>query len=263
MRVLPTTVDGVVNELDDVITESIKTNSRLGYFAALYRRMTMAIRDGINAGQFQDAARIEAVDVAFAGRYLAARQQYLAGELQGQAWLQAYQAATEEKYSVLQQLLIAINPHIMIDLGVAVARTCPGAELEGFKQDFGTINSIISGLMPIVDAELDQLSPLDRVIDHTIGKLKNAAINACIDEGRTSSWDFASSLAFMDLDAQCFVIGARDLRARVLGDLILDDPIATLAKKKDSADIAENIRVLSAAPAPAPPQTPQTSSRQP
>lgn len=248
----------MIEQLDDVIADSIKANSRLGYFAALYRRMTMAIRDGITAGRFQDAARIEAVDVAFAGRYLAARQQYLAGELQGQAWLQAYQAATQEKYSVLQQLLIAINPHIMIDLGVAVARTCPGKQLAPFKQDFGTINSIISGLMPIVDAELDQLSPLDRVIDHTIGHLKNAAINAAIDEGRTSSWDFSASLAFMDLDAQCFGIGQRDIRARLLGDCILDDPIATLARKRDSADIAENIRVLSAAPAPAPPAPPQT-----
>lgn len=254
-NVLPTTVDDVISELDDVIAASIKTGSRLGYFAALYRRMTMAIRAGIQSGQFQDAARIEAVDVAFAGRYLAARQQYLAGELQGQAWLQAYQAATQEKYSVLQQLLVAINPHIMIDLGVAVARTCPGNELAPFKQDFGTINSIITALMPVVDRELDQLSPLDRVIDHTIGRLKNAAINDAIDEGRTSSWDFAGALAFMDLDAQCFVIGQRDLRARVLGDCILDDPIATLARKRDSADIAENIRVLSA-PAAGPAQTP-------
>lgn len=256
---LPTTVDGVIERLDEVIAQSVATESRLGYFAALYRRMTMAIRDGIRAGRFDDAARMEAVDVAFAGRYLAARDQYFAGELQGQAWRQAYEAATEEKYSVLQQLLIAINPHIMLDLGIAVARTCPGKELASFAHDFGTINGIIAALMPVVDGELDALSPLDNFLDHTVGALKNHAINAAIDEGRRASWDFATSLAFMELPAQNAIIGAHDGRARLLGEVILGNPIATLARTRDSADVRENIRVL-CAPATAPAEIPPASS---
>src|SRR5689334_23076521 len=162
----------------------MKSGSRLGYFAALYKRMTMAIRDGMRSGKFQDNARIERLDVEFAGRYIVTREQYFAGELHGQCWLQAYAATNSPQYTVLQQLLIGINPHIMIDLGVAAARTCPGDELTGLQQDFNTINTVIASLFPVVDAELDELSPIERAIDHSfIGRIKDHAINAGIDEG--------------------------------------------------------------------------------
>ena len=169
-----TTIDGVIGRLQDLIDECITTRSRLGYFAALYKRMTMAVKDGMKRGVFDDNARIEALDVMFANRYLATRAQYLAGELQGVCWLQAYGAAQSDAHVVLQQLLVAMNPHIMLDLGVAAARTCPGAELAGLAKDFATINAVIYDLMPVVDAELDALSPVSATIDHTIGRFKGA-----------------------------------------------------------------------------------------
>jgi hypothetical protein len=261
--VLPTTIDGVIERLQSIIDESIAAGSRLGYFAALFKRMTIAVRDGIRDGKFQDAARIEALDVMFANRYLATREQYFAGELHGQSWLQAYQAATQDRYTILQQLLIGINPHVMIDLGVAAARTCPGDQLAGLQQDFNTINAVIAGLFPVIDAELDELSPVERAIDHSlIGLWKDQAIDAAIDEGRRSSWGFAMSLAYLDRPAQAIVIGARDRHARLLGDCILADPMRSLVRKRESADVAKNIQVLNA-PATGAAKTPQTSSPRP
>lgn len=245
---LPTTIDGVIDSLQSIIDESIAGGSRLGYFAALYKRMTMAIRDGMAAGRFQDNARIERLDVTFATRYLVTRQQYFAGELHGQSWLQAYNAATSASYTVLQQLLIGINPHIMIDLGVAAARTCPGDQFAPLQQDFNTVNSIILSLFPVVDAELDELSPFDNVVDHSfLGWLKDKAIDASIDAGRKSSWDFASSLAYLDLPSQAIAIGRRDLEALALGEGILKDPVAAIGRKRDSQDVRHNIQVLNAA----------------
>jgi hypothetical protein len=256
--VLPTTIDGVIDQLDSIIAESIAGQSRLGYFAALYRRMTMAVRDAIRDGRFQDAARMERLDVTFATRYLVTREQYFAGELHGQSWLQAYEASTREQYTVLQQLLIGINPHVMIDLGVAAARTCPGAAIAGLEQDFNTINTVIASLFPVIDAELDQLSPFENRVDHSFfGWIKDDAIRLAIDDGRKSSWAFAVSLANLDLPAQAVVIGHRDREARLLGDCILHDPLAWIAKKRESTDVRSNINVLNA---PAKGQTPQTSS---
>ncbi len=252
---LPTTIDGVIECLQTIVDDSLKTGSRLGYFAALYKRMTMAVHDGIRAGRFQDAARMEALDVAFANRYLATREQYFAGELHGQSWLQAYEATTTGKYTLLQQLLIGINPHIMIDLGVAAARTCPGSELAPLKQDFNTINTVISSLFPVINAELDELSPVESFFDHHFGWIKNPVINAGIDEGRRSSWDFANQLAALDLPGQCLVIGKRDLKARLIGEAILHDPFANWVRKRESTDVRHNIQILSA-----PAKTPQTSS---
>lgn len=261
---LPTTIDGVIENLQAIVDDTIRTGSRLGYFAALYKRMTMAIRDGMTAGKFQDNARIERLDVEFAGRYIVTREQYFAGELHGQSWLQAYAATNSDQYTVLQQLLIGINPHIMIDLGVAAARTCPGNQLAGLQQDFNMVNAIILSLFPIIDAELDEMSPFDHFIDHNIFLkfLKDKSIDVGIDAGRKSSWDFAMKLAYLDLPAQAIAIGHRDLEGLALGECILKDPMAAIARKRESADVRTNIQVLNA-PAPAAARTPQTSSRQP
>ena len=258
---LPTTVDGVIDNLQVIIDDSIRSGSRLGYFAALYKRMTMAIRDAITAGKFQDNARIERLDVAFATRYLVTREQYFAGELHGQSWLQAYAATNSAQYTILQQLLIGINPHIMIDLGVAAARTCPGSQLASLQQDFNTVNAVILSLFPVIDAELDELSPVQRFIDHSfLGYLKDKCIDLAIDAGRKSSWDFAMSLAYLDLSAQAIAIGKRDREAVLIGDCILKDPMAAIGHKLESADVRRNIQVLNA-PATAAAKTPQTSSQ--
>lgn len=247
---LATTIDGVIARLDDIIDDCIRTESRLGYFAALYRRMTLAVHDGMARGLFEDNARIEALDVTFANRYLATREQYFAGELQGVCWLQAYGAAQSDAHIVLQQLLVGINPHIMIDLGVAAARVCPGADLPPLAKDFATINAVIYGLMPVVDAELDALSPTSAAIDRVIGPFKERAIFDAMEKGRTSAWDFATELASLSLPAQSLRIGARDLEARLLGDVILlGGPIINLIRRHESQDVAANIRQLMA-PAP-------------
>jgi hypothetical protein len=244
---LPTTIDGVIERLDDIIDVSIKTESRLGYFAALYRRMTMAVRDGMTKGLFEDNARIEALDVAFANRYLATREQFFAGELHGVCWLQAYGAAYSDAHIVLQQLLVGINPHIMIDLGVAAARVCPGDALPPLAKDFATINAVIYGLMPVVDAELDALSPTSAAIDRMIGPFKERAIFDAMEKGRTSAWGFASALANLSLPEQSLRIGARDLEARLLGDVILaGGPIIGLIRRHECQDVAANIRQLMA-----------------
>lgn len=242
-----TTIDGVIDRLTDIIDDCIRTESRLGYFAALYKRMTTAVKNGMARGVFEDNARIEALDVTFANRYLETRDHYLAGELRGVCWLQAYGAATSGSHIVLQQLLVGINPHIMIDLGVAAARVCPGPELASLAKDFATINSVIYGLMPVVDKELDALSPVSATIDRVIGPFKERAIFDGMEKGRTTAWDFAQALAVMTLPEQAIRIGARDLEARLIGDVILaGGPVIALIREREQQDIAANIRALDA-----------------
>ncbi|MGE0813213.1 MAG: DUF5995 family protein [Vicinamibacterales bacterium] len=242
-----TTIDGVIAQLQDVIDECIATGSRLGYFAALYKRMTEAVRAGLAGGAFEDGARIERLDVAFATRYLDTRSRVASGESPGVCWLQAYDAAGSAKHIVLQHLLIGINPHIMIDLGVAAARTCPGPALASLEKDFGTINSIIYSLMPVVDTELDALSPVTKVIDRVVEPLKDRAIYDALEKGRATAWAFAQSLAFLDPPAQASRIGARDLEMRLVGDLILaNGPVVDVIRRRESQDVAANIRDLAA-----------------
>ena len=74
------TIDEVVEQLDDLISYARREKSRLGYFAALYRNVTVKVKEGILAGSFEDGARMERLDVTFANRYLDAVERYRRGK---------------------------------------------------------------------------------------------------------------------------------------------------------------------------------------
>ena len=45
-------IEDVIAALDTIIQQAWEQNSRIGYFAALYRRVTHAVRDGLSSGSF-------------------------------------------------------------------------------------------------------------------------------------------------------------------------------------------------------------------
>lgn len=62
------TIDQVIARLDTAIDRARRENSRLGFFACLYRQVTVRVSEGIAAGRFQDGPRMERLDVIFANR---------------------------------------------------------------------------------------------------------------------------------------------------------------------------------------------------
>ena len=123
------TIDEVIAQLDEVIDRARREGSRVGYFPALYRKVTVAVKEGIAAGRFEDGQRMERLDVVFANRYLEAMAAWRAGEPPTRSWQLSFEAAGRWWPIVLQHLLLGMNAHINLDLGVAAARTAPGAEL--------------------------------------------------------------------------------------------------------------------------------------
>ncbi len=123
------TIDEVLEHLDGTIDLAHRQKSRLGYFAALYRNVTVKVREGILAGGFEDGARMERLDVAFANRYLDALERYHRGEDLSRCWRTSFEAAQNWHPIVLQHLLLGVNAHINLDLGIAAAQTSPGTQL--------------------------------------------------------------------------------------------------------------------------------------
>src|SRR3954471_6376528 len=157
---LPGTIDEVVVALDAIVADAIATQSRLGYFAALYNRVTRAVRDGIRAGSFDDAARMERLDVAFANRYIGAYERFRRGAAAPSSWRVAFDGGTRLDLSVMQHLLLGINAHINLDLGVACAEIAPGAAIDGLENDFNRINDLLASLLPEVELQLISISHL-------------------------------------------------------------------------------------------------------
>src|SRR5215510_8183603 len=103
---LPNSIDGVVDCLTDVVNWARESSSRLGYFAALYRKVTVRVREGIAKGQFENGARMEQLDVTFANRYLQALIDLRNGSMPSQVWAYAFESAQSYWPIVLQHLLL-------------------------------------------------------------------------------------------------------------------------------------------------------------
>ena len=69
-------IDEVIEILGKIITASENNNDPLGYFAALYQKVTIKVKEGIENNFFDDGPRMEKLDVVFANRYIDAYYSY-------------------------------------------------------------------------------------------------------------------------------------------------------------------------------------------
>jgi hypothetical protein len=55
-----------------MVNGALRDGDRIGYFASLYRQVTVAIRAAIRTNEFDDGERMSRFDAAFGNRYFAA-----------------------------------------------------------------------------------------------------------------------------------------------------------------------------------------------
>ena len=215
-----TTIDEVIAQLEAIIADSINTNNRMGYFAALYYKVTAAVRDGIAKGQFQDGARMEKFDVMFANRYLDALTAWRANQPVSSSWQVAFEATKSSSALVLQQLLLGMNAHINLDLGIAAAEVS-GGQLDGVHADFNAINTVISALTYQVVNDIDRMSPLLSLLGLHYNNQTSILIQFSIDNARDGAWCFAEDLVKKQGADYTACIAQRDQTiAKLAGGLI-------------------------------------------
>ena len=155
-------IDEVIERLRIIVGETQDANSTMGYFAALYRRVTVEVKRKIAEGYFDDNARMERLDVLFANRYLEAYDAYREERPLTRSWRFAFDAAGSWHYIVLQHLFLGMNAHINLDLGIATAQAAPGSAILSLENDFKKINTILLSLIDEVEAKLAEIWPMRR-----------------------------------------------------------------------------------------------------
>jgi hypothetical protein len=218
------TIDDVIRALDGIIDWAWNEKSRVGYFAALYRRVTRAVKDGIAKNQFQNGPLVERLDVNFAGRYLDAFEQFRSGQEPTSSWQVAFRAAHWRRPIVVQQLLAGINAHINLDLGIAAAVTAPGDQLPGLQADFDQINQVLAGLVSTVEKEIAAVSPLLGLLETLSLKTDTAIIDFSLDEARKFAWDHAVKMAPMSPKEMQAAIHDLDIETAGLGHTVVSPP---------------------------------------
>jgi hypothetical protein len=189
------TIDEVIARLDAIIERAIVERDRLGFFAVLYRTVTAAVKAGIAAGRFEDGPRMKQLDVVFANRYLHALDQHRRGLTPTESWRVAFKAGSSRRVVILQHLLLGMNAHINLDLGIAAAEVCPGDALAGLEHDFNEINHVLATLETDVERKVCTLSPWIDRLDHIDPRAGRVVANFSIDKARACSWRMAQRLA--------------------------------------------------------------------
>lgn len=247
---LARTIDEVIAQLDDIIARSIREGSRLGYFAALYRKVTVKVKEGIAQGRFENGPRMERFDVTFANRYLQAMDQFRRGQQPTQCWLVSFRAAAAWRPIILQDLLLGINAHINFDLGIAAAEIAPGDELPSLQHDFDEINNILAALVGQVESEINEVSPWINLLDHIDPNADTAIVNFSMDTARACAWHLATTLAPLSASQWKPILDLKDLEMTALANLIRH-PVGLIFKlgllvirSRESSDVAMVIEVL-------------------
>ena len=203
-------IDDVIRELDGIVQDCRRERSRLGFFAALYRTVTAEIKNGIEAGRFDDGERMERLDVIFANRYLDAYAGYRNGVEVSGSWKIAFESTRSRRLLISQHLLLGMNAHISLDLGIAAARTSPGDQLPTLKRDFDEINRILFELMGEIEDRIARVSSWGRPL-HFLGRITgHVVLEWFMEKGREAAWSLAEALAPLAPDDQVEEIGKRD-----------------------------------------------------
>lgn len=245
---LPATIDDVLDGLEAIADEAIRTGSPIGYFAALYERVTRGIKRAIAAKSFDDNDRMDLLDRTFAGRFLDAWALHRRGDAPAQSWRLTFDTLSDKSALVIQHLLLGINAHINLDLGIAAATVAPGGAIAGLKGDFDKINAILARLVGAVQLALGEVSPRFKTIG-TIEVVESKVFDFTLDLARDGAWAFAEKLAGLPADRWNAEIAARDRAVALVGRAILDrgllvGPIVSWVRAAESNDVPLNIQIV-------------------
>ncbi len=242
------TVDEVLQALDAIVERALEAASRVGYFAAIYRKVTGKVAEGIASGFFDDPQRMQRLDVAFAARYLSALDVYQHGGKPTRSWDLAFQATAGSRPIILQHLLVGINAHINLDLGIAAAETAPGPALAGLRRDFDRINEILALLMDGIERDIAEVSPWIGLLGRIGGRHDDEIVRFSIEVARSEAWRFATELAPLSRHHWGGPIGARDARVARLARVVLNPGLLSagllVIRARESNDVRRSIEVL-------------------
>lgn len=185
------TIDDVLLRMDEIVADCKQQNSRIGYFAILYRQVTRRIKQGILDLEFENNPRMERLDILFAGRFIDAYETWNSGQKPTQSWIEAFEASKSSKHLVLQNLFLGINAHINLDLGISAVETMENEPLEGIQNDFNKINSILAELVDGVKENISKVSPVFGLLIPVAKGRDEMLLNFSIELARDGAWKYA------------------------------------------------------------------------
>jgi hypothetical protein len=177
----------------------------------MYRSVTSEIRATVRRGGFfGDDRRMEHLAVVFADRYIDAHRLVAAGQPTTESWRLAFEySQASRRRMILQHLLLGMNAHINLDLGIATADVVP-EHLPTVYADFLRINEILFQMVDDLQANLGDVSPRMSWFDRMGAGMDEAFMRLGIRTARDMAWRLAEHIVETDPQHRTDVIGERD-----------------------------------------------------
>lgn len=242
-------IDEVITRLDAIVQQTKAEKKRFGYFAALYKRMTLAVAEGIKQSRFENGARMGRLDVVFAQRYIDAYEAYHNGGLCTASWKFAFDNCADDDLIVLQHILLGINTHINLDLAIATAEMADNNSIDDLQNDFNRINDVIASLVDDVQECLSQVWLPMRLLNKVVSGKYEPVLNFSIDKARQASWSNALLLAGMTATQKQIYIDQMDgvvlsVCQGIASPGLLKDVLLKTIRATEYDDIARTINLI-------------------
>ncbi len=165
----------------------------------MYRNVTVAVLAAIRTGGFFDNDEaIENLTTVFADLYFEAYDRYRRNDQAAHCWSMAFEAAeSPQPRMILQHLLLGMNAHINLDLGLATYEAA-GDDLSLVKADFVRVNEILFQILDGLQGGLGEVSPRMDLIDRLGGQWDERMMRVGLRTCRDLAWTFANRLASED-----------------------------------------------------------------
>jgi len=243
------TIDDVISRLEEIIQESKKTNSTCGYFASLYQKVTIKVKEGIDCEFFEDGKRMEQLDIIFAKRYLDAYSAWQRKEEVAESWKIAFEKSDEYWPIVLQHLLLGMNAHINLDLGIAAAEVAKNQNIKDLENDFNKINELLASLVNDVQDRLANIWPLLRKILKMASSVDDFLVDFSMELARDGAWKFATEIAGKTKTELTEPIQKRDLKVANKAQIITKpgftaNLIFKVIRLRERGSVSEKIKKL-------------------
>ncbi len=159
----------------------------------------------------------------FARRYTDAYWARAAGQPTSQSWALAFDTAETSQPLVVQHLLLGMNAHINLDLGIVVAELAQewSLPLDDVKSDFDEVNDVLAELVDRCQAAVVTGSPLLAAADTVLGNHDEAATRFSLRVARAGAWDFARSWTAAPESSRPQLVVARDASVAEVGRRLL------------------------------------------
>ena len=188
----------VVRRMDELLRRFDRAGDYRAVFLRSYRMITDTVQGAVGGATFADPRWLTALDVAFAQEYFDALDGFEAGRRIPRCWRLAFELAARRRTTVLADLVLGMNAHIIHDLPVAVWKLGLGDATRAARQeDFTAVDGLLAARIDRVQRLIERRYSLVLwVLDRAAGHADEVFTGDSLRVARARAW--LDGLALID-----------------------------------------------------------------